>query len=188
MQAVARLENFSFFAMHTNKVLALGNYTAAAYQSIISSLETLGQLHFKSEHHFKSSKQIIEYFFAGGFDVIVMPNPYGNTRRLETYRQAKASHIPLIAFDRGGLPQTWFFDVGFNADSPTYNPMNWDKPLTEDETTFINEYIKNFRENDYALEKQSRKDSIQRTRERLGLVDKKVILVPFQVPYDTTIK
>lgn len=122
-------------------------------------------------------------------DRIVIFNPYANERRLELYRQIRELGIPYIAFDRGALPDSWFFDAnGFNADSVSYDPKKWERSLSKEEDRRVEDYINSQLIEKTALEKQGATLGELDLRSRLGIGDKKVIFVPFQRPDDTVIR
>lgn len=170
------------------RVLALGDPRSAAYRSVRDALAAYGALHFRREQDFPKADDVLGYFFENGFDLMTMPNPYGNERRRFVYTLAREAGAPLVTFDRGGLPDSWFFDIGFNADSPTYSPLVWDRPLDPDEAAAVAGYIAALRASDRALEAQGPREPAEAVRARLGLGDSKVLFVPFQRPEDTTVR
>lgn len=169
-------------------ILALGDRFSAAYRSIEDVTRSIGKVTFHSEHAYAGVDEAISHIRNSSFEAVMMPNPYGNERRLAIYRRLREIDFPVIAFDRGGLPDSWFFDSGFNADSPTYRMSEWDKPLTAQEEVEIEAYIHRLRNSASALEAQGERVGGQVLRARLGLQGKKVLFVPFQRPSDTTIK
>ena len=170
-------------------VLALGSPTSAAYTSIMHGLRALGTVTFWNEGEGKKAADVLSVVSDRGVDLVVMPNPYGNLRRLNCFRILKEYNVPVLCFDRGGLPDSWFFDVGFNADSETYDIQNWDMPLTPEESVDVHDYINQVRGKATPLESQGDRIGGKALRESLGISkDKKVLFVPFQRPADTTIK
>ena len=170
------------------EVLALGRRNSAAYTSIARVLAGLGRLTYIDEKSFRTFGHCLDLVRDRAFDVVVMPNPYGNERRLEIYRALRQCNVPVITFDRGGLPRSWFFDIGFNADSPSYSPRIWDHPLSATERARVRRYIEQVRTELEPLEAQGARIGAQRLREKLGLGDRKVLFVPFQRPSDTTVR
>lgn len=170
----------------TINILALGNRFSAAYTSLEHELMAHGNVSYHSEHDFKRVDDAIRYVRNSAFHVVVMPNPYGNTRRLGIYQQLKILNFPVITFDRGALPDSWFFDTGFNADSDAYHPLYWDKPLENAAQT--EQYISKIKQGEQALEAQGARLGGDTLKQRLGIAqDKKVLFVPFQRPGDTVI-
>ena len=169
-------------------VLALGRRDAAAYSSIAHALADLGQLTYVDESSFEAPGDCLDLVRERAFDVVVMPNPYGNERRLSIYRLLHECKVPVIVFDRGGLPGTWFFDVGFNADSATYHAAAWDRPISDTQRARVQDYVQSVRADLAPLEEQGPRIGATRLRQQLGLGDRKVLFVPLQRPSDTTVR
>jgi len=131
-------------------------------------------------------KKFIEY---NGITNILFPNPYGNEIRLEIYRWARESRFPFYCFDRGALPDSWFFDRnGFNADSISYSANIWDRELDSSKRDEIRRYIDSTINSGATLEEQGSKIGGEALRERLKVGGKRVLFVPFQRPSDSVIK
>lgn len=169
------------------EILALGDRFSAAYKSIEDTLGDLGDLSFREEGSFVKAEDAITHVRNSSFDLVIMPNPYGNERRRWIYTHLKNLDFPVLVFDRGALPGSWFFDLGFNADSQTYHPLRWDKPLSDEEKLHIERYIENAKELP-PLEAQGERLGGEQLKQKLGLTNRKVLFVPFQRPSDTTIK
>jgi hypothetical protein len=148
----------------------------------------LGKVTYRSEHNFSGVEEVVDFVRNSSFELALMPNPYGNQRRMHIYHRLRGVGFPVIVFDRGGLPDSWFFDVGFNADSPSYSPIEWDQPLSAADRTAVRAYVESVRGSDHALEAQGERVGAERLREQLGIGDRKVLFVPFQRPSDTTMK
>lgn len=170
------------------KIVALGRREAAAYQSLHEILALFETVKFVNEKNVSNVNDIIKLSYSESVNLVLMPNPYGNGKRTKLYRELKEQHFPVVVFDRGGLPGSWFFDVGFNADSSTYSPILWDKPLTQDMEELAINYVQNIKSSGEVLEVQGARVGGQVLREKLGLQGKKVLFVPFQRPGDTTIR
>jgi hypothetical protein len=171
-------------------VLALGDRFSAAYSSIEYKLLEVGNLMYKSEHDFKNVDDAINYIKSSQplIHLVLMPNPYGNKRRMFIYKKLKEINFPVVVFDRGALPDSWFFDTGFNADSTRYHPLYWDCGLDNERKENIIEYIKCIKNGEKALEEQGTRLGGSELKKQLNLEDKKIIFVPFQRPEDTVIK
>ena len=169
-------------------VCALGNPTSAAYTSQMHALRLLGRLEFQREDDFETPSDFVSMFLSQGFDILLMPNPYGNKRRLAIYQEFRRLSMPVLCFDRGGLPNSWFFDVGFNADSPTYDVDQWDRPLTDEQAEQTRRYVDSIRGSQTALEAQGARVPTEELRASLSPEGKKILFVPFQRPNDTTIR
>ena len=170
------------------RVLALGNPKAAAYESVADALITFGQILFRDEKSFRSVTDCIDFVREGAYDLVLMPNPYGNEHRLQIYQALKQNNVPIVTFDRGGLPRSWFFDVGFNADSPSYASHVWDHPLAPSERVHVRRYIEQVRTDLEPLEAQGARVGAEKLRKQLAIGDRKVLFVPFQRPSDTTVR
>lgn len=171
-------------------ILALGDRFSKAYTSIEHALLPLGNIIYKDEKKFENVDEIIDFIKSHSplINLVIMPNPYGNKRRMYTYKKLKEINFPIVCFDRGALPDSWFFDIGFNADSPSYHPINWDNELNDEQKDNIIEYINTLKIGDKALEEQSERLGTENLKEELGLDGKKIIFVPFQRPGDTVIQ
>ncbi|MFT6373048.1 MAG: glycosyltransferase involved in cell wall biosynthesis [Gammaproteobacteria bacterium] len=170
------------------KVVALGHRLAPAYTSLKDFINMFGNLSFINERKYSSVDEVVTEISKTKANLLIMPNPYGNARRLHVYKRLRDINFPIIVFDRGGLPGSWFFDQGFNADSPSYSPLEWDHPLSKSEQKRVDKYISKLKVQATALEAQSNAIGGDALRELLGLNNKKVLFVPFQRPGDTTIK
>lgn len=147
-------------------------------------------LHIQEDEFFRDDlfncDQFLSFLQERKIDIVLFPNPYGNELRVKIYKFVRANNISYLCFDRGALPDSWFFDCnGFNADSLSY--QLWDKELREDEIVKTKEYISKTLEEDNYLEKQDKRRS--HLKKRLFLSDKKkIIFVPLQKSDDTVIK
>lgn len=170
------------------EILALGDRFSPAFTSIKETIEDFGRITYKSEHAFTNMNEAIDFIRDSSFDVVLMPNPYGNNRRKSIYLTLREVNFPVITFDRGALPNSWFFDVGFNADSPSYHPLKWDSELTDNQISEVREYIQEVKTIHSPLESQGKLVGATAIRKKYGLEGKKVLFVAFQRPSDTTIK
>ena len=168
--------------------MALGRQDAAAYSSIAHVLADLGRLTYIDERSFRTATHCLDLVRDRAFDIVLMPNPYGNEWRLGIYRRLKEARVPVIAFDRGGLPRSWFFDVGFNADSPSYDASCWDHPISDAQRVLVRDYIEKVRTELEPLEDQGLRLGAAHLRQKLGIGDRKVLFVPLQRPSDTTVR
>jgi predicted glycosyltransferase involved in capsule biosynthesis len=117
---------------------------------------------------------------------VLFRNPYRNAARLALYRWCRENHFPYIVFERGGLPNSWFFDSqGFNADSTSYRRELWDRALTSVEDEQVRKYISWCVAGHETLEPQGSRIGAQALAARLGVSGKKVLVVPLQRPSDT---
>jgi len=170
------------------KTLALGSKDSAFYKSISTALPFFSEIIYKSEHDFSKVSMLLEFIEKNKITQVLMPNPYGNNKRLTCYRKLKENNITIITSDRGSLPGSWFFDKGFNADSESYHYKNWNNQLSNEQKEFVEQYISKEIVGKY-LEQQGRTVGSDYLRKRMKLSDDvKIIFVPFQRPNDTVIK
>ncbi|GEM_PF-1225208 len=170
------------------KAVALGKKLSAAYLSIPQFCGLFETLEYINEHKCEGVDDVLDKISESNCDVVIMPNPYGNKRRNLVYKELKKLNFPVITFDRGGLPGSWYFDKGFNADSPTYSPLMWDQKISAEESDSVKKYIEDIHLNGHALEAQSKLLGGEQLKRKLGLYDKKILFVPFQRPKDTTVE
>lgn len=168
--------------------LALGAPGSAFYRSLRHVLFAFGDMTFRAEKEFEPPELVVEAFERGGFDQVLLPNPYGNAHRLACYRALRARGVRVVASDRGALPDSWFFDHGFNQDSPSYQPDAWDHPLTDEQREHVRRYIRELSGSNASLEAQGRRQDRAALLRRLGLEGKKVLFVPLQRPGDTVVR
>lgn len=171
------------------KVLILSSPESQFCRSIVDVINVLGEVVYKSEHDFSRVTMLIDFVKEHKITEVLMPNPYGNNKRKTCYNKLKENNIKVVTSDRGALPNSWFFDQGFNYDSDSYKPESWNKSLTKENRADVRKYIEELRVGKAALEKQGNRIGGKKLREKLGIdQDTKVIFVPLQRPNDTVIK
>lgn len=170
------------------KTLLLGKKDSLFYKNIEQVISLLDSVVYKSEHDFPKVAELVDFVKDNNIGQVLMPNPYGNNKRLACYRKLKECNIPTIASDRGALPDSWFFDSGFNFDSDSYHPKSWDFQLTKEEEEFTQNYINTFKLGNESLEKQGTRIGGEALVKKLGLENKNIVFVPLQRPNDTVIK
>ena len=122
-------------------------------------------------------------------DRVLINNPYVSDQLLTLYRYAVAKGMNVTTFDRGALPDSWFFDNhGFNGDSSSYRSNRWDRELSTSEREIIERYISAVLQRGATLEKQGDSVGAAALKEELGISGKKVLFVPFQRPNDSVVK
>lgn len=119
-------------------------------------------------------------------------NPYGNEKRLSIYLWAKENNFPFLVFERGALPDSWFIDTGFNADSSSYDFNLWNRSINNEEVIDTEEYINSIIQSGDTLERNKNlygrvivKDKID-GQYRLG--NRKILFIALQRPSDSVIK
>ena len=171
------------------RTLALGRAESAFYRSLRGVLSAFGAVTYCDERSLEGPEQILDVVRAQKADQVLMPNPYGNERRLACYRLLRDRGVTVIASDRGALPGSWFFDHGFNADSPSYDPVEWDRPLRAEDRARAVEYIAALRAGEDALEEQGPRTTPAELRARLGIEEReKILFLPLQRPNDTVVR
>lgn len=174
------------------KVLVLGQKNTNISRCLRDAIPLLGNPIYMSEKIFLDSgntinleafKTFIQYQH---IELIVFNGPYGNLNRLEIYNWCRKENFPYLTFERGALPDSWFFDKnGFNADSNSYARHFWDHPLKTEQASKVSEYIHRTLKADPALEKQGERIGARALAERLGVGGRKVLFIPLQRPSDT---
>lgn len=163
-----------------------------ANSSILNSLRQvfplLGRYSILDEDVFKTDMGVVEYVQRNNINSVGLLNPYGNEHRLNIYRELKTAGINFWVFDRGALPNSWFFDQGFNYDSNSYRQELWDKKLTDKEDAEITEYISDLKSSEKSLEKNGARTSAEFLREKYSISNRKVLFIPFQRPNDSVVK
>ncbi len=175
---------------HSGNTLALGKEGGTFYKSIRQVLPQFGVIHYQSEHEFIDEEAFMEYLLENKIDRVLMPNPYGNPKRLSLYQICRKNRIPYIVQDRGALTDSVFFDSnGFNADSNSYDESYWNQPLSEEESKEVDRYIQAQYFDERSLEKQGYRLGGTRLAKKLNInPTEKVLFVPFQRPKDTVIR
>ena len=153
----------------------------------------LGKInHRKADFFYENSEfspaLLEDYLFNNKINRVMFSNPYGAQNRLPIYRHLRKINFPLLCFDRGALPESWFFDTGFNFDSPSYAESRWNKPLGPEEQDKTRDYIQQVLSGEKYLEAQNSRIGPEAMRKLLGLDNRKILFVPLQKPDDTVIK
>jgi glycosyltransferase involved in cell wall biosynthesis len=146
----------------------------------------MGCVTFRHERSLSKLERLVSFIQSERFEFALMPNPYGNEHRRAIYDHLRFTGVPVVAFDRGGLPESWFFDTAFNADSDSYHASRWNRALTERQRADVRAYIQRVRDELPALEAQSERIGADRLRNSLGIEGRKILFVPLQRPSDTS--
>lgn len=171
--------------------LIFGIRKDTAWLSIRQLIPLLGEVDYISElqveiddiENLIKSRSITRFLFW---------NPYGNEKRLSIYEWAKKNDFPFYVFERGALPDSWFLDKGFNADSQSYDYENWCNDLSEENVIDTEEYINSVIQSGSTLEKNNnfRGDIITKeefnVKHRVG--NRKILFIALQRPSDSVIK
>ncbi|HEF3642163.1 TPA: glycosyltransferase [Campylobacter jejuni] len=176
-----------------NNILLLCSREKLILNSLHGALVYIGNIISKNEKYFFEDEKfnqdkLLDFLKQNNINKILFPNPYGNEKRLKIYKFVKSKNISFICFDRGALPDSWFFDTnGFNYDSKSYNEENWDKALSEIQILECKEYINSIIDGNNFLEKQGKRD-LKRLKNSLNCKNKKIVFVPLQVESDSVVK
>ena len=174
---------------NTKKTLILSKQQSSFTDALRYALPAMGDVFFIDETLFSSSYDLISYLKTNHFTHIGFKNPYGNTHRLGLYKAIQTNNIHYWVFDRGALPDSWFFDPnGFNADSSSYHRDNWDKSLDREAQKKVRQYIDNLCLSSDTLEHNGERKSTDSLRKQLNIGNRKVIFIPFQRPTDSVCK
>lgn len=183
-------------ADHREKTVAfIGAERSNAARCLRDAIPQLGQVVYLSELDFvdeegdflrEEFEAVIDRF---GIEQIIFQNPYGRDERLHMYRWCRETSFPFLCFERGALPDSWFFDPnGFNADSSSYDARHWDLPLSAEDDENIADYVKSVVTGGSDLEKQGNRVGPEALASRLSVGGRKVLFVPLQRPNDTVIR
>ncbi|HEB9416993.1 TPA: capsular biosynthesis protein [Campylobacter coli] len=174
-------------------ILLLCNNDKLILNSIRDVNVYLGKIQSKSENFFFNEDEFEQNKFLNFIqdhyiENILFPNPYGNEKRLIIYKFVKSKGIKFICYDRGALPNSWFFDsTGFNYDSSIYKEEKWNKELSAFEISRCKEYIKEVLNGNSFLEKQGKRN-LENLKNILKIGNKKAVFIPLQVENDSVVK
>jgi predicted glycosyltransferase involved in capsule biosynthesis len=149
----------------------------------------LGDIVVVNEDYFDECS-IVRFVVDNKISRVVFHNPYASEKMLSLYRAIRNNNINYLVCERGALRDSVFFDPnGFNADSSSYHPNCWDKPLSSINYQKTIDYIINEKEISDSLEEQSSYLSSAEIKKKLKLKNgRKILFVPLQRPSDTVIK
>ena len=178
-----------------DNILFFGKPNTNAASCLKDVFPFLGKVIYVSEFNFvDKNNELIESDFeymlkTHQLKKIIFPNPYGNPARLAIYKWCRKHNFPFYCYERGALPDSWFFDPnGFNADSDSYSESQWNQELSVDQDANISNYIQECLYGSNFLEKQAERIGGEALAHKLQLGSKKVLFVPLQRPSDTVIK
>ncbi|MBP1848526.1 putative glycosyltransferase involved in capsule biosynthesis [Rhizobium petrolearium] len=166
--------------------LALIRPGTSPARSLRHVLPALGRFKCIPDDQFEDGDSLLNFVRDEGISRILFLNPYGNEHRLSLYRATRASGVRFVTYDRGSLNDSWFFDPkGFLADSESYAPEYWDKPLDTEDRDRTLQFIDQMRLSNETLEKNGYRIGAEHLRQSLGVGDRKVVFVALQRPSDT---
>lgn len=170
----------------TEMTLVLVDPSSMPSRALRHIYPALGRFRSIPERSFTDALSLCDFIKAEGFTRVFFLNPYGNAHRLSLYQGVKAAGIRFIAYDRGALPDSWFFDSkGFLGESDSYARTAWDHPLSDRDREAILDWFQAFNREEQTLEINGPRTGADHLRRRLPLGDRKVIFVALQRPSDT---
>lgn len=170
----------------STRTLALLSPGSSVARSLRHVMPALGRFSVLPEDVFENGTALIDFVHAEGFDQVLFLNPYGNDHRLGLYQAVNQAGIQTLAYDRGALPDSWFFDRrGFLGSSGSYAKELWDHELSAEDRLAAEQYIGHLRRSDVTLEKNGVRLGKVGAREALKIGDRRVIFVALQRPLDT---
>jgi predicted glycosyltransferase involved in capsule biosynthesis len=171
------------------KNLFLGWKHGIPFLSLRELIPLLGEVLYKHETDFYTLREFAEFIDFNKIEYIYFLNPYGNEDRLNIYNFCKKENYNIVVFDRGALPNSWFFDRrGFNADSRSYDEIYWNKEISDEEEFLTEKYINELCVSDDTLEANGARIGSYLLRKKYNILEKKIIFVPMQRPNDSVIK
>lgn len=169
-----------------SSALVLMKSDSAAFSAVRHALPLLGDFVVIPEEDFQNGDDLLRFVEKRRIDSVLLLTPYGNPHRLSLYWSLRQSGVKYFVFDRGALPDSWFFDPnGFNFDSISYAEKEWAQPLDLDADRQVEEYISALRTGEGTLEENGGRKSARYLQEHLAIGRRKVLFVPFQRPSDT---
>lgn len=161
---------------------------APQMKALRHAFPAFGRFDIRRESEFATGEQLLQYMEDGGFARVFLLNPYGSAHRLSLYEAVKAAGRQFIVWDRGGLHDSWFFDPGgFLAESISYRPEKWDRPLDEAERRRTLEWLAEHR-GSQTLEENGPRIGAEALGQQLQTDNRKIIFVALQRPEDTATK
>lgn len=171
--------------------LIFGVRKDTAWLSIRQLIPLLGEVDYISELKVEID-DIRILIKSRGITRFLFWNPYGNEKRLSIYKWAKENDFPFYVFERGALPDSWFLDKGFNADSYSYDYNQWNKNLSSEDIVDTEEYINSVIQSGSTLEKNDNFRGEVVTQEEFNVKhrvgNRKILFIALQRPSDSVIK
>ncbi|MBA3519169.1 MAG: hypothetical protein H0T75_16385 [Rhizobiales bacterium] len=128
------------------RTLFLLQQGAPELEALRAALPLFGTLTFMDAGETDRPDQILQAFSDKQIDRILVADPHASPERMRAYQAVRGASVPFLAFGRGALPGSWFFDPdGFEADSRTYDRENWDFPLPNEARAATLQYLANLK-------------------------------------------
>ncbi len=168
-----------------NTLVLVKEETAPSIQALRHAFPAFGRYDIRRETAFADADALIKAMDEAGFTRAFFLNPYGNAHRLSLYKGLKAAGRRFIVWDRGGLNDSWFFDPGgFLAESASYSPEKWDKPLAPEKRQATQEWLHAHQAGE-TLEENGERIGAAALRDRLKAEGKTIVFAALQRPQDT---
>lgn len=172
-----------------DKTLILAPRFGKTVETIRVALPYLGNVVFAQDKDFSDVESFDHFLNANGINRVLFFNSYGNDFRYQLYLWCLEQKIHTINFDRGALPESWFFDSkGFNYASESYAINKWDRELTIEEEREVAEYINMTLIGDNELESNGDRIGSYAFRRKYNINTEKVLFIPLQRPNDSVIR
>ncbi|CTQ45380.1 capsular polysaccharide export protein, LipB/KpsS family [Roseibium aggregatum] len=169
-----------------NKAILLVEPNSTIHKSLRMILPALGSWEVISEKLFNTGEELVDFVNEQKFNCVVFLNPYGNQHRLNLYNFARTEKIKCLAFDRGALTDSWFFDQGgFLGSSESYAAEQWNVDLGTQELNDTEKWISEYIKSEKTLELNGSRKGQDYWRTELGVGNRRVIFVALQRPSDT---
>jgi hypothetical protein len=170
----------------SERTLLLMSPNTMPSKALTQALPLLGEYDFIPEDAFIDAASLISFTRERAYTQLLFLNPYGNSHRRKLYLATRDEGLRTIAFDRGALPESWFFDRGgFLASSSSYHRDAWDYELPPGEEQSTKAWIDDFCRNGDTLEENEPREGVEYWRRALAIGNREVVLVVFQRPADT---
>lgn len=171
------------------KLLVIGSKHFPLLDGISDFFDRFENVYFRNGSKFKTINGLKNLIRNQGVDRIFFLNPYINETNRMIYRWCRENDFPYLCFDRGGLPDSWFFDPkGFNSDSSSYDAGHWKDSFSSAQLSETQSYLRELVSITKGLEEQGDRVSKEKLKESLNIKGRKVLFVPFQRPNDTVVK
>lgn len=176
-------------AVDGRRTLALAARGSVPMKSIRMAIPYLGHIQYRSENDFGDAQEFLSFLNENRIDQVLFLTPYANDQRRALYFACRDNGIQYSVFDRGALPDSWFFDSnGFNADSSSYDSSRWNLPMSGEARESIERYISNLISSETTLEENGARIGVANFRSKYKLGEKKILFVPLQRPNDSVIR
>lgn len=163
-------------------LLLVCNEKHPTFGALRQFLSLFGDYAAIAEEKFKGPGALLRFVRDNSIDAVLFPEPYENDHRLALFRHLRDNGVRAIAFDRGSLPDSWFFDAnGFKGASTSYAPEHWRRELTAADEIRVANAIKN-------LIQSKTSHDVAAMRNRLAPGGERILLIALQNPADSSVR